>query len=127
MPGELTPLVMLPRYTTFAGLPSTGSGPYYFSTIAMDVTEYSSAILNVWRGKLIGTAVAPKFTFQESSDQVVWTTCGGTTADFDPGENAETQYTATLTKRWFRIILELGNANNVLTCWAVGFLEQRLS
>lgn len=126
--GELVPLVLLPRYTTYAGLTTTGTGPHYFSTIAMDVTEYQNAIVNMWRGKLIGTAtVAPAFTLEESTDQVTWTTCGGTTAAFDPGENAETQYTAALTKRWFRVKLALGQVDNVLTCWAVGFLEQRLS
>jgi hypothetical protein len=130
MAGELTPLVLLPRYTTYAGLPGTGSGTIkvaYFSTVAMEVPEYQKAIINVWRGKLIGTSASPKFTIEESTDQVSWTTCGGTTANFDPGENVEAQYTATLTKRWLRITVELGNADNVLSCWAVGFLEQRES
>lgn len=131
MAGELVPLVLLPRYTTYAGLPGTGGGTIgvaYFSTIGMDVTQYQSAIVNVWRGKLIGTAaVAPKFNLEESSDQVSWTPCTGPAADFDPGENVEDQYTAALSKRWFRIKLLLGNADNVLTCWAVGFLEQRQS
>jgi len=126
MAGELTPLVQLPRYTTYAGLPSTGS-ILYFSTIAMDVTEYQKAILNIWRGKLIGTAPTVAFTLQESTDQVNWSTCGGTTAAFDPGENNETQYNATLTKRWFRLIVLLGGADNIVSCWAVGFLEQRES
>ncbi len=125
MAGALTPLVLLPRFTTYAGRP--GSGTVTFSTIAMDVTEYSSAIVNIWRGKLVGTVGTLKFNLQESTDQVNWTTCGGTTADFAPAENTETQYTATLTKRWFRITIELPNADNVLSCWAVGFLEERLS
>lgn len=49
MAGELTPLVLLPRYSTYVG-EST------FMTIAMDVTEYEMAIVNCWRGKLLGTA-----------------------------------------------------------------------
>lgn len=128
MPGVLVPLVLLARYTTYAGRPSAGT--VTVSTIAMDVTEYSKAILNIWRGKIVGTETGTppvKFTLQESSDQVNWTTCTGTTANFDPGENTEAQYAAELNKRWFRITVELGAANNVLTCWAVGFLEQRLS
>lgn len=125
MAGELVPLVLLPRYTTYAGKP--GSGTPAFATIAMDVTEYSSAIVNLWRGALVGTAAALKFNLQESTDQLNWTTCQGTTADFAPSENVETQYTAILNKRWFRITLELPNADNVLSCWAVGFLEQRVS
>ena len=122
MAGELVPLVLLPRYTTYAG-------NTVFTTIAMDVTQYETAILNVWRGKIVGTETgAPpvKFWFQESTDQVNWTLCTGSAADDDPGENLEEQYTLTLKKRWFRINVQLGNANNVLSCWAVGFLEERL-
>jgi len=126
MPGQLTPLVLLPRYTSYAGKPSTGT--LYFATIAMDVTEYSSAIVNVWRGKVVGgTTPGITFTLQESTDQLFWTTCTGTSAGFDPGENTEVQYNATLTKRWLRIIINLGGADNVASCWAVGFLEQRES
>jgi hypothetical protein len=125
--GELVPLVLLPRYTTYAGLPSTGTGQFYFSTIAMDVTEYQNAIVNIWRGKLVGSTPGVVFALEESTDQLNWTTCGGTSATFDPGENTETQYTAALKKRWFRITVLLASATTVVTCWAVGFLEQRLS
>lgn len=130
MAGELVPLVLLPRYTTYAGKPSSGNT--YFSTIALDVTQYQNAILNVWRGKLVGTAATPpvKFWFEESTDQDSWSVCTGSpggASGGDPGENAETQYVLELKKRWFRVKVELGNADNVLSCWAVGFLEERLS
>ncbi len=119
--GELVPLVLLARYTTYAG---TGD----FLTIAMDVTEYETAIVNVWRGKLVGSTPTIAFLFQESSDQVNWSTCTGGTS-FDPGEELEVQKSVTLAKRWFRIKITLGGVNTqtVATCWAVGFLEQRLS
>ncbi|MEJ2202960.1 MAG: hypothetical protein P8170_02490 [Gemmatimonadota bacterium] len=39
MAGELVPLVLIPRYTSYVG---DGT----FTTIAMDVTEYESAIVN---------------------------------------------------------------------------------
>lgn len=124
MAGELVPLVMLPRYTTYAGKPS--SGYTYFSTIAMDVTQYESAILNVWRGGIVG-ATTPGFTisFFESTDQIVWSACAGSSAG-DPGENTEAQYTLDLKKRWFQIRVQLGGADNIVSCWAVGFLEERL-
>jgi hypothetical protein len=130
MAGQQVPLVLLPRYTTFAGVPSTGAGTIgvdYFSTIAMDVTQYQSAVLNVWRGKIIGSGTTPKFNFQESTDQVNWSQCAGVSADRDPGENKEAQYEAALGKRWFRITVKLDNQSDVLSCWAVGFLVQRLS
>ncbi|MCE9637714.1 MAG: hypothetical protein K8T90_18600 [Planctomycetes bacterium] len=131
MAGELVPLVLLPRYTTYAGN-DLGGTPYYFTTIALDVTQYQNAIINMWRGKIVGTAGTPplKVWFQESTDQDSWTVCAGSpggAAGGDPGENTEAQYTLELKKRWFRIRIELQGDNNVLSCWAVGFLEERLS
>ena len=133
MAGELVPLVLLPRYTTYAGVPTLPSGTTltYFSTIAMDVTQYETAIVNFWRGKIIGTAGTPAFSvaFEESTDQVSWTDCDGSPDGSTiayPDENVEIQYTLTLKKRWFRVIVQLGNSNNVVSCWAVGFLEERL-
>jgi hypothetical protein len=125
--GTLVPLVLLPRYTTYAGLTVAGTGPHFFCTIAMDVTEYQTAIVNIWRGVFIGTTPGVTFNLEESSDQLTWTTCGGTSLDFTVSENTETQYTAALTKRWFRIRLVPATSTTVFSCWAVGFLEQRLS
>ena len=107
MAGELVPLVLLPRYTTYAGADT-------FTSIGMDVTPYSKAIVNVWRGNLIGTSGTVGVTLQESTDQTNWTTCTGTSPDFDPGADTEDQYEATGT-------------NVAVTCWAIGFLEMRES
>lgn len=117
MAGELQPLVMLPRYSTFAG-----EDTYY--TIAMDVTEFQAAILNVWRGKNNGTSPTFTASCEESVDQVNWTACAnGSTGSM--GQSSEVQVTATITKRWFRLKIVMGGTNPVITCWAVGFLEQR--
>ena len=125
MAGELTPLVLLPRYTTYAGKATD----QFFTTIGMDVTQYESAIINMWRGKFVGTDTPDDLfvRFEESTDQDSWTTCTGSPGGDDgPAENTEEQYTLTLKKRWFRIKVGLPNANNVVSCWAVGFLEDRL-
>jgi hypothetical protein len=111
MAGELVPLVLIPRYTTF-------TGAHAFTTIAMEVTDYQKAIVNVWRGTLTGGG-AYAISFEESTDQVRWTVCTSGGAS-DPGADAEAQYTPDITKRWFRCTL-------VLTSWAVGFLELRQS
>ncbi len=117
--GELVPAVLLPRYTTYCG-----AGTY--TTIAMDVTEYQAAIMNVWRGVLNGGG-AVTFSFEESTDQVTWTTCTNGSGG-DPGADTEAQYTPELKKRWFRIkVAVTGSEPVTLTCWAVGFLEMRLS
>jgi len=52
MAGELVPLVLLPRYSSYVGAST-------FTTIGMEVTDYANAIVNVWRGKLIGTSPTP--------------------------------------------------------------------
>jgi hypothetical protein len=119
MAGNLTPLVMLPRYTTF-------SGANTFTTVGMDVTDYSKAILNVWRGAMNGSSPTYAISFEESTDQETWATCSGGSGG-DPGANTEVQYTPTLAKRWFRVKVVLGGTQPVATCWAVGFLEQRES
>ena len=120
MSGELVPLVLLPRYTTYAG-----AGTY--TTIAMDVTEYQSAIVNVWRGILNGGGSTVAISFEESTNQVSWTTCTNGTGG-DPGVNTETQYTPTLSKRWFRAkVVTTGSEVVSVMLWAVGFLEMRIS
>lgn len=116
MPGAQVPLVLFPRYT---GL----SGATKFKTAALDVNDYANAAVNIWRGKLL-TGTFFGFTFEESTDQINWTVCGGTTA-IDPGENTEAQVVAHLQKRWFRLVIDLTGTNPGGTCWAVGALERR--
>lgn len=128
MANDLVPLVMLPRHSTYAG---RASPTQYFSTIGLDVSEYDEAILNAWRGHIVGT-ITPGFAlwFEESTDQDSWTRCVGSppgAGGCDPGENTEQQYTIVLRKRWFRMRWQLGGADNVVTCWAVGFLHLRNS
>jgi len=120
MSGELVPLVLLPRYTTYAG-----AGTY--TTIAMDVTEYQTAIVNAWRGVLNGAGATFGISFEESTDQVNWTTCTNGSGG-DPGPGSEAQYTPDLKKRWFRVKVVLTGTEPVtVMCWAVGFLEMRIS
>lgn len=124
MAGKLVPLVILPRYSSFAGRDM-------FTTVPVDVTDYARAILTCWRGPLKEPANATiAFICQESSDQVTWETCTGTNVSFDPGESVEGVTDATLKRRWFRMTLSLQSSatyQNLLdvSCWAVGHLEQR--
>lgn len=121
MAGVQTPVVMLPRYSTYAGAED-------FVTIAMDVTAYVTATLNVWRAALVGTSPTFAIAFEESTDQNNWTACTVSPASTpDPGADTETQYTVTLAKRWFRVKVTLGGTDPVSTCWCVGFFEERES
>ena len=117
MPGY-TPLVVLPRYTAL-------SGPSDFKTSAVRVSDYSNAIVNVWHGIATGPAGACYFTCQESTDAEAWTTCAGTTEDYDPGDETEGQMVAQLNKRWFRLQVKVQGTDVTVTCWAVGSLESR--
>jgi hypothetical protein len=93
----------------------------------MEVTDYSKAIVNVWRGPLLGAGATVEFTFEESTDQTTWTTCSGISPPLDPGANTEMQYQPELNKRWFRIKVTLTGTDPSVTCWAIGFLEMRES
>lgn len=123
MAGELVPLVMIPRYTTYAA--PNGQD---FTTIAMDVTEYQNAVLNTWRSAMLpnGGSGDFKIFFEESTDQDTWKICAGTSGTGeDPGSATEEQYVAQLTRRWFRVRVKLAGTDATTTCWCVGFLEER--
>jgi len=90
----------------------------------MEVTDYSKAIVNVWRGSLTGTSPTFAVSFEESTDQSNWTVCNNG-AGGDPGADMETQYSPIITKRWFRITIVLGGTGPAVACWAIGFLELR--
>jgi len=119
MAGELVPLVLVPRYSTFVGAHS-------FTTTGMEVSDYSKAIVNVWRSEMLGTSPTFAVEFQESTDQSTWTTCTNG-ASADPGSNTEAQYSPELTKRWFRIKVTLTGTGPAVSAWAIGFLEMRES
>ena len=102
MSGQLVPLVLIPRFSSYVGAGT-------FVTVGMDVSDYQKAIVNVWRGALTGSSPTFLISFEESTDQDSWSTCaGGTPAD--PGALTEAQYTPTLGKRWFRTKLVLGGS-----------------
>ena len=119
MAGELVPLVMLPRYSTYAGATT-------FYTIAMDVTEYSAAIINYWRGPGPASGEVDLY-FEESTDSILWSDCTGATNPVNQTADTEDQYTLMLRKRWFRIRIVLSGSSPIVSCWAVGFLERRES
>lgn len=121
MAGELVPLVMLPRYSSFAAAATTD-----FITIAMDVTEYERAILNLWQATMTAGNAAVYY-FEESTDGLAWTECSGVTQPVSLTPGTESQFKPDLNKRWFRIRVRLTGSSAAVTCWAVGFLERRES
>jgi len=117
MAGKRLPLILIPRFSTYAG-----AGDY--ATLGMSVTPFEEAVVNVWRGPLLGTGAFINVTFEESADQDEWTQCvGGET--FAPNEGVETQKTCTLGKEWFRIRVTLAGVGVVCMSYATGFLIRR--
>jgi hypothetical protein len=111
--------VALPRYTAL-------SGASEFTTSGVQVDDYANAILNVWHSVPIGGGTPGcAFTCEESTDGYEWTTCAGTTEEYDPGDETEGQIVAQLKKRWFRLRVTVVGAGPSVSCWAVGSLEQR--
>lgn len=134
MTGQLVPLVLVPRHSTLAG--KVGPTEDYL-TVPIDVTPYRSANVTVWRGHVIGTVPPPPppppstfaflIWFEESTDRVTWSVCIPNYPDGDdPGENTQKQYLMQLTKRWFRARIRLFDADNVVSCFAVGSMEERV-
>src|SRR5213593_1920507 len=112
MAGLFIPLVLLPRYTTYSG--ATGAS---FTTVGMVVSDYEKAVVSFWRSAGVNLSGAQTIAFEESMDQLTWTTCAGGPFT-DPGANTEGQFQPVLSKRWFRINITLSlTANGALTCW----------
>lgn len=121
MAGELVPLVMIPRFTTYVGASE-------YLTVPLVVSSYQSVKITVWRGKLVGapgTGASLNVIFQTSNDAEVWTDVSMsaiTTAD------ASELVEFAMKERWLRVRLVLTEDTDsvvALTLWAVGFLEVR--
>jgi hypothetical protein len=115
MPESTVPVVLFGRFSTLAGAST-------FATLPVNVVEYETAMLHVWRGRIRATSTFG-FALEESNDGTVWTVL----ASGDPGMEAEVLMTATLTKAYMRGKVILTDATDVpvATCYAFGDLVAR--
>jgi hypothetical protein len=123
MAGILVPVVMIPKYTCYSGIP-TGPSATGFVTQPCDVRAYAGFSLNFWRSPMFGTG-SPGITvwFEESVDEFPdFTAIGGS---HTPNASDENPYTGSFTKQWFRIRVILTGDTPVVTCFCAGFFEQR--
>ena len=123
MEGELVPVVLIPRFTTYIGSSA-------FASLALEVERFSGGSVSLWRGPLIGTG-SPTFTaFMETSeDGVDWVSQNGATG-YSPGANGflpVTLGTLGLPRRLFRIRVVLTGTGVAVTCWCAGSLVRRLA
>lgn len=127
MKGELVPLLMLPRFTSYVG-------PATYSTNPLDVSEYARANLEFWRGELAGSQVSPTpstFTahFEGASEP---DPAGGAWSAIVTAITSVNTYGIVelpLNRRFFRIRIVLTATPAglcAITCWAAGNLERRI-
>ena len=119
MTGQLVPIVVVPRFTSFTGVDQ------YF-TLPVRVDDYSGVIVDMYRGPLGGTGGPTfRFHFYESTDRDTWDVVDGSSGGIDPGDKTEFQETLTLKKKWFRVGVALAGTDPMVTCWMTGFLIKR--
>jgi len=122
--GRVEPLVMIPRFTTYAGH-NTGSDA--FSSVPLDVSRFSNMTVTFWRGPLLLGGGSPTFSaqFESSHDADTWFAEGAAITTTSTISKVEID----LDRRWLRVTISLsGNPGDpmAITCWAVGSLEHRL-
>jgi hypothetical protein len=109
--GRRDPLVLIPRYTTYAG---DGN----FTTVPLDVSRFEGAFIHLWRGALVGTSPSIQFHFEASVDQALWTDI----FTIDPGAATELSFSLAITRPLLRVRVETLGLDTVATCYAHGYL-----
>ncbi len=113
----VTPAVLIPRFTAFAGA-------LRYETLPIDVSAYEEAKLYLWRGPLVGTGTTFKVEVLESTDRGDWQMVAGT-SQVEPLEDREEPIDFQLSKRWFRVAVILNGTSPGVTCWLQGFFINR--
>jgi hypothetical protein len=119
--GELVPLVLVPRFTSYLG-----SAEY--ASVPLDVSAFSGGTATLWRGRLVGTGATFALYTETSHDGYVWSgypVGPGGPVPYDPGDDASTEVGLAFAHRWFRVRLVLGGTDPGVTCWLTGLLEYR--
>lgn len=125
MIGEIVPVVMIPRYTSFLG-------PGTYTTVPMLVSDYKSVVLEFWCGYVQAqpSGALSTATFEEAFDAELpdgaWVTLATKT---EVDQNTQSLLNLTFTRRYFRVRFVLTADSNGLvgfTCWAAGSLQKRV-
>jgi hypothetical protein len=120
MIGELVPVTLLPRFTSFVG-----AGTY--ATPPLQVEAFDLASLTFGRGPRVGGAAQDPFrTWLEGShDAQAWTTLAGPISS----ASTVTSVGTPLSCRWLRVKVQLqGDAGGLvgITLWMSGGLRRRV-
>ena len=105
MQGEMVPVVLVPRSTSWC------AGSIY-STAPLDVTAYDRLVV------LFDGASSDPVAFQESHDSVTWFDLATATSP--------TQVRVDLTRRWLRLHVDLTGEGDGFAGCCVGSLRRRI-
>jgi hypothetical protein len=113
-------IVLLPRFTTLVGVSSAGH--YYdFTTLPLDVSRFSGAQFQFWRGAGAGTLGV---FLEESLDADTWSLGPFSPAEIVVPAQSAVFFSYNFLLRWFRLRVRLtGAAWPIISCWAEGLLR----
>ncbi len=126
MEGELVPLVLIPRFTSYL----CGTAREFVS-VQLDVAEFQNALVSLWRGPLLGSGEPGEPTFtaymETSQDGTVWTVTPPLSSGHDPGANGTLALNVGFPHlKFLRIRIKLTGTGPAVTCWCTGFLQYRI-
>jgi len=121
--GELVPIVLVPRFSSFFG-----AGEY--ATVPLDISAFAGGGATLWRGKMVGTSPTFELYTESSHDGYAWFGYpiggGGVPIPYDPGDDGSMEVGVGLQHRYFRVRIVLGGTDPGVTCWLAGMLEYRV-
>jgi hypothetical protein len=113
-------IVFLPRFTTLVGAT-------VFTTLPLDVSRYSGAQFQVWRGTPRTASSTPTFKFllslEESLDTETWVLGPATPTPIEVDASNDKFFSYSFRLRWFRLNIEIQGDDPIVTCWAEGLLR----
>lgn len=109
-------IVLLPRFTSFAGART-------FRTAPLNVRLFASAVVSLWIGNGIGSSPSYQMQLQESPDLKIWTTI----STFNPSPETELAQDVTFSREWARLVVTLAGVDPAFTCWSVGDFVTRVT
>lgn len=111
MEAVVDKLILLPRFTTFAGATT-------FETPPMNVRGYGEALIDLQLAGAIGApAAALVVEVQESPDLGIWRDIGTLVSG--------TTTSVTFAFEWIRLKITVSGADPAVTCWCVGNFIRR--
>lgn len=109
-------IAFLPRFTTLVGATS-------FATMPIEASKLNSLRLQVWRGDLVGSGATFAVYIEESLDGEIWSQGPSAPTGYDPGAGQAKFFDYCFQLRWFRVRVDLGGTDPMVTCWAEGLIR----